>query len=130
MNLLLDTHVLLWWLRADDQLAADARSAITTADAAFVSTASAWEISIKRARGKLKAPDDLVAQLSRHAFSVLPIHLDHALLAGELPPLHRDPFDRMLVAQATIEGLVVVTGDPNIPRYDVKVIAATTAPRV
>ena len=92
---------------------------------AFVSTASAWEMSIKGALGKLDAPDDLPRQLQRHRFTVLPIHLDHALAAGRLPPLHRDPFDRMLIAQAQLEKLLVLSGDPDIPRYDVHVVDAT-----
>lgn len=124
MRLLLDTHVLLWWLSDDGRLNDNARASIASAEAAFVSTASAWEISMKRALGKLEAPDDLPEQLARHRFSVLSIHLDHALLAGALPPVHRDPFDRMLVAQAQIEALVIVTGDERIRSYAVDVMAA------
>ena len=124
MRLLLDTHVLLWWLADDPLLTVEARAAIVESDLAVVSTASAWEISMKRSLGKLDAPDDLAAQLVRDQFTVLPIHLDHALRAGSLPHIHRDPFDRMLVAQAQVEDLVIITTDTNIPRYDVRVLAA------
>ena len=124
MRLLLDTHVLLWWLADDPLLTVEARAAIVESDLAVVSTASAWEISMKRSLGKLDAPDDLAAQLVRDQFTVLPIHLDHALHAGSLPHIHRDPFDRMLVAQAQVEDLVIITTDTNIPRYDVRVLAA------
>ena len=82
-------------------------------------------MSIKGALGKLDAPADLSRQIQRHRFTVLPIHLDHALAAGRLPPLHRDPFDRMLVAQAQLEKLLILSGDRAIPRYDVHVVDAT-----
>jgi PIN domain nuclease of toxin-antitoxin system len=125
VRVLLDTHILLWWLADDGQLPGEARELIATAESAYVSTASVWEISIKQAVGKLTAPDDLAGQISRHDFALLPIHLDHAIRVGILPLLHRDPFDRMLVAQAQLEGLAIVTGDPRIARYDVPVV--TTA---
>ena len=79
---------------------------------------------MKRAMGKLDTPDDLAEQLARHRFTVLPIHLDHALAAGGLPPLHRDPFDRMLVAQAQLEGLTIVTRDRRFHAYGVPVLTA------
>ena len=96
------------------------------ADTAFVSTATAWEMSIKGALGKLEAPGDLPRQLQRHRFTVLPIHLDHAMRVGTLPPIHHDPFDRMLVAQAQVEDLLLLSRDVDIARYDVHVIDATT----
>ncbi|MDQ6747209.1 MAG: type II toxin-antitoxin system VapC family toxin [Candidatus Dormibacteraeota bacterium] len=126
MRLLLDTHSLLWWLSADARLGPLAREGIAAAEVAFVSTASAWEMSIKGALGKLEAPSDLPQQLQRHRFTVLPIHLDHALGVRALPPLHRDPFDRMLVAQAQAEDLLLVSADPDVARYDVHVIDAST----
>lgn len=85
---------------------------------------SVWEIEIKRAAGKLRPPADLLLYLGEADFSPLPITWEHGLTAGALPPHHRDPFDRMLVAQAQREGLTIVTRDPNISRYQVSVLAA------
>ena len=96
MNILLDTHVLIW----------------------------AWEISIKKAMGKLRTPDNLIEEISLHRFSPLQINFEHAQLAGELPGIHKDPFDRMLIAQAIIEELTLITRDNLIPKYDVNVIKA------
>lgn len=125
MRLLLDTHVLLWWLADDAQLGAEARAAIGEGEAhVAVSAASAWEIAIKQRLGKLRAPDDLAAQLARHRFVQLAVTVPHALRAGALPPVHDDPFDRMLVAQAEFEGLTVVTRDAAIGRYGVPTLAA------
>ncbi len=124
MALLLDTHTLIWWLTASRRLSAAAREAIASGHV-YVSVASAWEIGIKRARGKLTLEVDLADQLRRNAFEPLPITLAHALRAGSLPLHHADPFDRMLVAQAQLEGLRLVTGDPRIARYDVRTLAAT-----
>jgi PIN domain nuclease of toxin-antitoxin system len=87
-----------------------------------VSAASVWEIAIKRASGKLKAPDDLLEQVAVARFAALGITFEHATLAGELPPHHGDPFDRMLIAQAQIENLTLVTGDARIAAYDVPVL--------
>ena len=103
-----------------------AREGVATAETAFVSTASVWEISIKSALGKIETPTDLGRQLQRHRFTVLPIHLAHALRVRDLPALHRDPFDRMLVAQAQVEDLLILSHDPNIARYDVHVIDTST----
>ena len=125
MRLLLDTHVLLWWLGASDKLSASAGAAIDSQQAEVtVSVATAWEISIKQAKGRLTAPDGLEEALADSGFRPLPIGLRHARLAGRLPEHHRDPFDRMLVAQAQLEGLTIVTRDPRIGRYDVHVLAA------
>ncbi len=125
MRLLLDTHVLLWWLANDPSLKPAARSAIADSDAeVFVSAASAWEISIKRALGKLEAPTDLVTELERNRFEPLSLTVAHAEAAGALPRHHDDPFDRALVAQAQAEELVVVTRDPRFALYQVGTIAA------
>lgn len=124
MRLLLDTHALIWWLTDDSRLGPSAREGVATAETAMVSAASAWEMSIKGALGKLDAPDDLLSQLQRHRFVGLPITLEHATRAGRLPSLHRDPFDRMLVAQAQAEDLLILSSDPNIARYEVRVIDA------
>jgi PIN domain nuclease of toxin-antitoxin system len=87
-----------------------------------VSAATAWEIEIKRALGKLDAPDDLADALAAGGYRPLPVSILHATIAGRLPPHHRDPFDRMLVAQAKLEGLTIVTGDRRIAGYDVPVL--------
>ena len=124
MRLLLDTHVLLWWLAADPRLAPPSRDLIADADEVTVSTASAWEMSLKAQLGKLECPEDLAAQLVRHQFSVLPVHLDHAVRYRGLPLHHRDPFDRMLVAQAQVEGLAIVSADEVFAGYEVEVVPA------
>jgi len=125
VRLLLDTHVLLWWLANDPALDDDARDAIADGESVvLVSAASAWEISIKRAIGRLQAPEDLEVQLEKHRFAPLAITIGHALRAGELPPHHDDPFDRMLVAQAELEGLTIVTRDVNVARYAVATLPA------
>jgi PIN domain nuclease of toxin-antitoxin system len=125
LRLLLDTHALLWWLADDLRLDEAARDAVADpASYVAVSAVSAWEISIKKTLGRLEAPDDLAEQLVRHRFDALAITVPHALLAGSLPAHHADPFDRMLVAQAQLERLAIVTRDPNIPRYAVATLAA------
>ena len=123
MNLLLDTHVLLWWLADSAELKDDARTAIVDAgNTVWVSAASAWEISIKRALGKLKAPANLEGAVTRSGFSPLPITLSHAEAAGRLPRHHDDPFDRMLIAQASAENLTIVTHDKRFQRYKVTLL--------
>ena len=115
----------LWWAAGSPDLSDEAREAISDPESLVaVSAAVAWEIAIKRALGKLEAPEDLGEELERSAFDALQITVEHATLAGALPQHHRDPFDRMLVAQAQIEGLVIVTRDENIPRYRVATLAA------
>ena len=88
----------------------------------FVSSVSVWEISIKKSVGKLKVPDNLLEELLSHRFSLLDINAEHAQLAGELPLIHKDPFDRMLVAQAKIEKLTLISVDPHIAQYEVKLL--------
>lgn len=125
MNLLVDTHVLLWWLADDAALPAGARAAIAAPEhRVAVSAASAWEIAIKRALGKLDAPDDLRRTLLLCGFDELAITVDHASVAGALPRHHEDPFDRMLVAQALVEGLTVLTVDPQFAAYGVDVLSS------
>jgi len=124
LRLLLDTHVLLWWL-ADDELTSDARALIADpANEVAVSAASAWEISIKKALGKLAAPDDLEHQILACDFMPLPISVSHAVSAGQLPRHHDDPFDRMLIAQAKLEQMAVVTRNQRFGDYDVAVTPA------
>ena len=125
MSLLLDTQALLWWLADDPALTPAARTAIRAAGTpVFVSAATAWEISIKQALGKLEAPDDLEAALAASRFQLLPITVAHALAAGRLPCHHDDPFDRMLIAQAQYAQLTVVTHDPQFRLYDVAILWA------
>ena len=125
MNLLLDTHVLLWWLSDDSALGTEARAAIANPETeVFVSAASAWEIAIKVGLGKLDAPDDLEAALVANSFQPLPIEVAHALAADRLPEHHRDPFDRMLIAQAMVEGLTLVTHDRAFGAYEVALLDA------
>jgi PIN domain nuclease of toxin-antitoxin system len=123
----LDTHALLWWLFDDPKLSGSARAAISDRDrAALVSSASAWEIATKYRLGRLPEARDVAARLPhylrRAGFTVLPISLDHALAAGALPGPHKDPFDRMLIAQAHLEDVPVVTTDPVFRDYGVPVI--------
>jgi PIN domain nuclease of toxin-antitoxin system len=120
-------HVLIWWLLDDPHLAQKARRAISPADhRVFVSSASAWEIATKFRLGKLPGIGDIIdklpAYIRRERFEHLPIAFDHALAAGKLPGPHRDPFDRMLIAQAKCEDLAVVTGDKVFGEYGVKVV--------
>lgn len=120
MRLLLDTHIVLWWDTDDPRLSVDFRAAVASPEnEVFVSAASAWEIGIKRASGKLQIGASVTHTIRRHAFTALPITVEHTEWAGSLPLLHRDPFDRLLVAQAQLEGLVLVTVDDQILRYQV-----------
>ncbi|SEE87509.1 PIN domain nuclease, a component of toxin-antitoxin system (PIN domain) [Pseudomonas migulae] len=124
-RLLLDTHAFLWWLSDDSSLGEDARQMIgEPRNQVLVSAASIWEISIKQAKGMLEAPEDLEALVEDEGFTKLPISLFHGQQAGKLPEIHRDPFDRMLIAQAQAEGLELVTADGIIPQYGVRVVSA------
>jgi PIN domain nuclease of toxin-antitoxin system len=125
MNLLLDTHVLIWAFADDPRLAPSARELIGDGNnQVFVSAATAWEIAIKRALGKLEAPSDYLEGLRRYRFTPLDITTEHALGVERLPPHHDDPFDRVLVAQAQAERLTMVTRDRRISAYDIRVVEA------
>ena len=119
MRLLLDTHILLWWLADDRKLAKSGRAVIANPDNdVLVSSASLWEIAIKAAQGRLEVElDDLEEAIARNGFRSLPIGFRHALTAGCLPAVHRDPFDRMLIAQASIEELRLMSHDRIFERY-------------
>lgn len=120
MRLLLDTHVVLWWLGDDTKLTPTVRSAITSgANEVFVSSISVVEISIKFSLGKLRAPRELLELLTENGLAQLPFSSVHAIELRELPWHHRDPFDRMLVAQARVEGLTLATADQTLRAYDV-----------
>ena len=121
--LLVDTHALLWSIGDVDRLSRPALEVLSEgAVPAYVSAASVWEIAIKRAVGKLKAPDDLLERVQAASFVELSVTSAHAVLAGALPHHHRDPFDRMLVAQAQSENLTLVSGDARLAAYDVRVL--------
>ena len=125
MKLLLDSHVILWALDDPDELDAAARAALEDpANDVWYSTASVWELSIKAAAGKLTLPEEFFAAVGATGFEALAIDVEHAVRAGGLVPIHRDPFDRMLVAQAQTEGLVLMTRDRIIPQYGVATFAA------
>jgi PIN domain nuclease of toxin-antitoxin system len=125
MNLLLDTHVLLWWLDDDPSLSEKARANISDGNnLVFVSAAVVWEIRIKQALGKLIIPTDFPQVLDAQPFEMLAITAAHAYAVGDLPTYHRDPFDRMLIAQATLERLTIVTRDNAFNKYQIPIIKA------
>lgn len=129
MTLLLDTHTLIWWLEGNRKLGRRARGAIEAAGAVvWISAASAWEIAIKVALGRLdlSEPPDvcLPREMQRSRFQPLAVSLDHALAVRALPAHHADPFDRMLIAQAEAEGLTLVTADTVFERYGVQTLDA------
>ena len=129
MNLLLDTQVFLWWIDDDRRLGTGARAAIEDAGNRVVfSVVSAWEIAIKAGLGRLRTPPDLGAfladQIAINGFHVLPVELVHAIKVRDLDNHHRDPFDRLLVAQAIAEDLTMVTSDSVVSRYPVTTLAA------
>jgi PIN domain nuclease of toxin-antitoxin system len=122
MRLLLDTHAIIWSIAEPDRLSTHARELVVDpGNHVFVSVVSAWEITIKRALGKLEFADLTDALLDRYGFEALPLELSHANRVGRLPRLHDDPFDRMLVAQAQVEGLTVVSRDRRVTAYPVDV---------
>jgi PIN domain nuclease of toxin-antitoxin system len=121
--LLLDTHALLWSVGDEDRLSPAAHEVLSAGLVpAYVSAASIWEIAIKRASGKLDVPESLLDKVAGARFIELAITFEHAIRAGSLPPHHKDPFDRMIVAQAQSEGLTLVTNDERIAAYDVPVL--------
>jgi PIN domain nuclease of toxin-antitoxin system len=123
-RLLLDTHVFLWWRGEPSRLTAEVRSSIATADIVFVSVASAWEAAIKVSLGRLDLPATVEAGVLASGFEKLLITFSHTEQVARLPHHHRDPFDRMLVAQAQSEGLTLVTHDRLLEPYDVEILWA------
>ena len=123
MSLLLDTHVVLWWLADDPSLSDEIKTRLDHEPDVYVSAASIWEVAIKQAIGKLE-PADLPERIRDSGFRELPIGSGHAIAAGRLPLIHRDPFGRMLVAQARCEDLTLVTRDSRCRQYDVAVLPA------
>jgi PIN domain nuclease of toxin-antitoxin system len=127
MKLLLDTHAFLWWIGDDPRLSGPAREAIADPgnDVSF-SVASAWELAIKTGLGRFEPDGDLgpflEEQIRRNAFRLLPVNLEHAVSVSSLPANHRDPFDRLLVAQAVVEDMTLVSRDPQLRKYDAPIL--------
>lgn len=123
MNLLLDSHILLWWDSDLTQLSSQQRQAISSpANQVFVSSATVWELGIKQSSGKLSlhaAPRMLIQRLGFSELTITSLHAEHA---ANLPPIHKDPFDRMLIAQAIAEGMVLLTSDPMISEYNLALL--------
>jgi PIN domain nuclease of toxin-antitoxin system len=125
VRLLLDTHFLLWWLADDPALGDQGRELISTQEnLIFFSAASIWELRIKQGIGKLDLPADFAEALAGQVFEALPVTVGHAHAVRDLPAIHRDPFDRMLIAQARVERLTLLTRDAVIGQYDVSVVLA------
>jgi len=127
MRYLLDTHTFLWWNMDDEQLSALAKDLIADSqNEIFLSAASAWEIAIKTARGRLTLPEDPTRYVSNrlhlHGFQALPIQIHHAVQVYQLPTHHADPFDRLLIAQSQMEAMPLISIDPDIRKYNVEVI--------
>ena len=127
MKYLLDTHTFLWWNLDDPQLSKQVREIISNGEnEIFVSAASAWEIAIKVAKGRLVLPEEpaqyLANRISEYHFQALPIQISHAVRVYDLPEHHADPFDRLLIAQCQLEGLPLVSKNEDIQKYDVEVI--------
>ena len=125
MNLLLDTHVLLWWLNGDDTLSEMSQEAIADSkNLVFISAVTVWEIRIKEALKKLKIPENFKSVLAEQPFDLLNITHEHAHAIKDLPAYHSDPFDRMLIAQAKVEGFTLVTRDVHLKKYRIPILAA------
>jgi PIN domain nuclease of toxin-antitoxin system len=123
MKLLLDTHILIWWLNEASRLSQAEIDLITDLDNfIFVSAATAWEIAVKKMIGKLEAPDDLPVALAVNNFLELPITIEHSQKLYQLPLHHNDPFDRIMIAQAISEGLTFMTRDAKIALYEIRTI--------
>lgn len=125
--MLLDTHAFLWWNAAEDRLSDEARAVITDGGTeVLLSVASIWEVATKVAKGRLTIPGEVgqyvAERLERNHWLSLPLDVNHAVRAATLPMIHTDPFDRMLVAQAQLEGVPILTKDAAITRYDVETI--------
>lgn len=127
MRALLDTHAFLWWVNDDNRLSDRAREIIADPrNTLLFSAASGWEIAIKARLGKLRVAKNLerfiTDQLRKNAIDILPVQLSHALHVHALPDHHRDPFDRLLVAQCHLEKLPLITGDPQLTAYSVETL--------
>lgn len=120
MNYLLDTHIILWWLTNPKQIAPKASKIISDQEnSIFISNASLWEMAIKKSLGRLTLPRNIVEILQTEGFQIMPIGHEEALGISDLPPIHQDPFDRMLVMQAKLHNCVLITRDKNVMDYPV-----------
>jgi PIN domain nuclease of toxin-antitoxin system len=124
MKYLLDTHAVLWWMDASPELSEELRELLRTEPEVYVSAVTPWEIALKQSLGKLPGPPELAERARDLQFKGLPITADHGVRTGRLPWHHRDPFDRVLIAQAQLEDLTLITRDTWIPKYDVPVLRA------
>ena len=125
-NYLLDTHVLLWWLSGDKKLSSKMRRVVSDPNKViYVSVASVWEMVTTESLGKLKVKqiDKIEEVIKQSGLVVLPVEIEHLLKLRELPMKHKDPFDRLIISQALVEGLVVVTNDKKIAEYEVKILS-------
>ena len=123
MKLILDTHAAIWWLREDADFGERALDELAEeANEVLLSAVVVWEVAVKRGLGKLEVPQDFVQTIKDHDVQGLPVTLAHAAAVERLPPHHRDPFDRMLVAQATLEGAAIVSRDEKLRPYGVELI--------
>ena len=122
MKLLLDTHAVLWWQTEDARLSGAARRAIAGADIVWVSAASAWEVAIKTSLGRLRLDEPFAVTVAADDFTELPVTFAHAARLNGLSNHHSDPFDRILVAQAMVEGAMLVTADRALAAYGVPVL--------
>ena len=118
---LVDTHILLWDLAADERLSRRHLALMRDAKPKFVSIVSMWEIAIKAALGKLRMSDDFIVIIREAGIEILPIRAEHTFAVRDLPHHHRDPFDRMLIAQARVEGLTMLTADRAFSAYDIEI---------
>jgi PIN domain nuclease of toxin-antitoxin system len=124
VNLLLDTHIFVWWRTKLGRISAACSDAIAGADNVYVSVASAWELAIKAALGKITLDVDVEEGIALSDFQPLPIAFAHLRHFRQLPHHHGDPFDRLLIAQAQVERLTIVTADPQLQHYDVPILPA------
>jgi PIN domain nuclease of toxin-antitoxin system len=127
MRILLDTHTFLWWNEASPRLSKKALTLLADpANTLLLSVGSAWELGLKTQTGKMRLPESpsvyVPTRMAHYAMEALPVALAHVLTAESLPLHHRDPFDRLLIAQATVEGVPIVTGDPEFRRYAIRVL--------
>jgi len=127
MRALLDTHAFLWWITNDPRLSTKVREIISHGEnEIFLSVASGWEMAIKAGLGRLHLPPNLkhfiLEQMALNAIESLPVQMSHALHVYKLPTHHRDPFDRMLIAQAQVERMPIITVDPRVAQYDVEIL--------
>jgi PIN domain nuclease of toxin-antitoxin system len=123
LRLLLDTHAALWWLSGDERFGTEAEQQISdTTNQVLLSAAVVWEVAIKRSLGKLEAPPDFAPTLLGAGAQPLPVSLDHAAAVEQLPWHHRDPFDRLLIAQATVERAGLVSADEALAAYGIRVV--------